>query len=201
MDQVLTNPKYIGCNVWGRTAQKLHSSGVRNPIEKRVVKPQAFSPIIDERVFNRVQKICRDRTNNKTNAEILQKLRRLLVKEGRLSEQLIDSARSVPALSNGRAVIVVPSQHDVTSLAIPVQQVVQSLDKNLPVAYVLTLNQLIGASTIEASFTSTLILVRPLDIPIFVAVAVVLTLVASVSCLMPAWHASRLDPMRALRVE
>src|SRR5208337_3096689 len=31
--------------------------------------------------------------------------------------------------------------------------------KDLPVAYVLTLNQLIGASTVEASFTSTLILV------------------------------------------
>jgi predicted permease len=179
----------------------------------------------------------------------------------------------------GRAVIVVRSQHDVASLAIPVQQVVQSLDKDLPVAYILTLNRLIGVSTIEASFTSTVILafavlslvlasvglygvlsylveqrtseigvrialgaqreqvlrlmlldglrpalvglgigllggamtsqlirsmlygVRPLDVTIFVAVAVVLTLVASVSCLMPAWHASRLDPMRALRVE
>jgi len=179
----------------------------------------------------------------------------------------------------GRAVIVVRSQHEVASLAIPVQQVVQSLDKDLPVAYVLTLNQLIGASTIEASFTSTLILafavlslvlasvglygvlsylveqrtseigirialgaqreqvlrlmlldglrpaliglglgllggaiasqlirsmlygVRPLDATIFVAVAILLMLVAAVSCLLPAWQASRLDPMRALRVE
>jgi putative ABC transport system permease protein len=186
-----------------------------------------------------------------------------------------------PLLSGttGRAVIVVRSQRDVTSLAIPVQQVVQSLDKDLPVAYVLTLNQVIGASTIEAGFTSTLILafavlslvlasvglygvlsylveqrtseigvrialgaqrdqvlrlmlldglrpaliglgvgllggaaasqlirsmlygVRPLDAAIFVAVAIVLTLVAAISCLLPAWQASRLDPMHALRVE
>jgi putative ABC transport system permease protein len=186
-----------------------------------------------------------------------------------------------PLLSGltGRAVIAVRSQRDVTSLAIPVQQVVQSLDKDLPVAYVLTLNQLIGASTIEASFTSTLILafailslvlasvglygvlsylveqrtseigirialgaqreqvlrlmlldglrpaliglglgllsgamasqlirsmlygVRPLDTAVFFAVAIMLTLVAAVSCLLPAWQASRLDPMRALRVE
>jgi len=65
-----------------------------------------------------------------------------------------------PLLSglNPRAVIVIRSQRDVTSLAIPVQQIVQSLDRDLPVAYVLTLNQLIGASTIEAGFTSTLIL-------------------------------------------
>lgn len=186
-----------------------------------------------------------------------------------------------PLLSGttGRAVIVVRSQHDVTALAIPVQQVVQSLNKDLPVAYVLTLNQIIGASTIEASFTSALILafavlslvlasvglygvlsylvqqrtseigirialgaqreqvlrlmlfdglrpaliglgvgliggamasqlirsmlygVRPLDAAIFFAVAIVLTLVAAISCLLPAWQASRLDPMRALRVE
>ena len=180
---------------------------------------------------------------------------------------------------SARAVIVVRSQHDVTSLAIPVQQVVQSLDKDLPVAYVLTLNQLIGASTIEASFTSTLILafavlslglasvglygvlsylvqqrtseigvrialgaqrqqvlrlmlfdglrpaliglglgllggamasqlirsmlydVHPLDAAIFVSVAIVLMMVAAASCLLPACQASRLDPMRALRVE
>jgi ABC-type antimicrobial peptide transport system permease subunit len=180
---------------------------------------------------------------------------------------------------SARAVIVVRSQHDVTSLAIPVQQVVQSLDKDLPVAYVLTLNQLIGASTIEASFTSTLILafavlslglasvglygvlsylvqqrtseigvrialgaqrqqvlrlmlfdglrpaliglgfgllggamasqlirsmlydVHPLDAAIFVSAAIVLMMVAAASCLLPACQASRLDPMRALRVE
>jgi ABC-type antimicrobial peptide transport system permease subunit len=178
-----------------------------------------------------------------------------------------------------RAVIVVRSQHDVTALAIPVQQVVQSLDKDLPVAYVLTLNQVIGASLIEARFTSTLILafailslvlasvglygvlsylveqrtseigvrialgaqreqllrlmlfdglrpawaglalgllggvagsrlirgmlygVRPLDASVFIAVAVVLTLVAAASCLIPAWRASHLDPMQALRME
>jgi putative ABC transport system permease protein len=43
--------------------------------------------------------------------------------------------------------------------------------------------------------------VRPLDITIFIAVAVVLVSVAAFSCLVPAWQASRLDPMRALRVE
>jgi len=178
-----------------------------------------------------------------------------------------------------RAVIVLRSQQDVNALTIPAQQVVQSLDKDLPVAYILTLNQLIGASTIEANFTSTLILVfavlslvlasvglygvlsylveqrtseigvrialgaqrdqvlglmlldglrpamiglaigllggaaasqlirsmlysvRPLDAATFGAVAVALIAVAALSCLVPAWHASRLDPIRALRVE
>jgi predicted permease len=178
-----------------------------------------------------------------------------------------------------RAVIVLRSEQDVSGLSIPAQQVVQSLNKDLPVAYVETLNQLIGASTIEASFTSTLILafavlslalasvglygvlsylieqrtseigvrialgaqreqvlklmlldglrpaliglvlglaggamasqlirsmlynVRPLDATTFVVVAAVLISVAALSCIVPAWQASRLDPMQALRVE
>jgi hypothetical protein len=100
--QVLKNPKYTGCNEWGRTAQKLHGPTVRNPVEKRAVMPQAFQPIIDKRVFDRVQRICRDRTNNKSNAELLRQLKRLLAKEGHLSESLIDRTRSVPALSTCR---------------------------------------------------------------------------------------------------
>jgi len=178
-----------------------------------------------------------------------------------------------------RAVIVVRARHDVESLAIPVQQVIQSVDRNLPVAYVLTMNRLIGASTVQASFSSTLILgfailslmlaavglygvlsylaaqrtseigvrialgaqpnqvlrlmlldglrpawiglafgllggllasrlirsmlyhVRPLDASVYVSVSAVLMCVAAVSCLLPAWRASRMDPMHALRVE
>jgi DNA invertase Pin-like site-specific DNA recombinase len=56
--QVLKNPKYTGSNQWAQTSQKLHAGTVRNPPEKRVVMPQAFSSIIEKRVFDRVQKIC-----------------------------------------------------------------------------------------------------------------------------------------------
>ena len=60
---------------------------------------------------------------------------------------------------------------------------------------------LLGGAMASQLIRSMLYGVRPLDATIFVAVAVVLLLVAAVSCLMPAWQASRLDPMRALRVE
>ena len=42
---------------------------------------------------------------------------------------------------------------------------------------------------------------RPLDPAIFAGVAVALLVVAVLACLVPAWKASRIDPMQALRIE
>jgi putative ABC transport system permease protein len=42
---------------------------------------------------------------------------------------------------------------------------------------------------------------KPLDLAVFVLVTCVLLSVAALACLIPAWRASRLDPMRALRIE
>ncbi len=42
---------------------------------------------------------------------------------------------------------------------------------------------------------------RPLDPAIFAAVAATLLLVAALACLIPAWRASQIDPMQALRTE
>jgi predicted permease len=42
---------------------------------------------------------------------------------------------------------------------------------------------------------------QPLDPAVFAAVAMTLLLVAALACLAPAWRASRLDPMQALRME
>lgn len=42
---------------------------------------------------------------------------------------------------------------------------------------------------------------QPLDLSVFAAVAAALLLVAALACIAPAWRASRLDPMQALRME
>jgi putative ABC transport system permease protein len=167
----------------------------------------------------------------------------------------------------------------VEQLALPVQRIVQELDHDLPVSDVLTMDQLLGKSTLDTSFDATLLTAfaalslllagvglfgvlsyivaqrtseigirmalgaqreqvlwqvlleglrpalfglafglaasvgaarlirsmlygtRPLDPAVFAAVAVALLLVAGLACMVPAWQASRLDPMRALRTE
>jgi predicted permease len=186
-----------------------------------------------------------------------------------------------PLYSGGwpNAAIAVRSDGDVTSLALPVQKVLGEIDPDLPVSDVLTMEQAIGRSTMDASFTSSVVLAfavialvlaavglygvlsyivtqrtseigirialgaqrgtvlrlilsdglrpawiglalglagsgfavqlirtmlygtRALDWVLFGEVAVVLMMVAGIACAIPAWRASRLDPMQALRME
>ena len=175
--------------------------------------------------------------------------------------------------------LVIRSSRDVDPLALPVQGLIQELDRDLAVSHVLTMNQLLGKSTLDQSFNTTLLVgfaalslllaavglfgvlsyiatqrtgeigirlalgaqrehvlgkiltdglrpaliglllglaasagasrllrtmlyeTRPLDPMVFAAVSATLLAVAAMACLVPAWRASRLDPVQALRTE
>ena len=60
--------------------------------------------------------------------------------------------------NSGDSVLVVRSKSDVTPLAIPIQRLIASLDANLPVKSVLTMEQIVGESTANSSFSATLVL-------------------------------------------
>jgi putative ABC transport system permease protein len=178
-----------------------------------------------------------------------------------------------------RAALTVRSFQDSLTMALPIQKLIAEMDEDLAVFHVLTMEQVIGRSTTDASFNAQLTLafavlslilaavglygvlsylvaqrtseigvrmalgaqrgevlrltlgdglrpaglglvaglaggaaaakmirdllygVQPLDASVFVAVAVILLSVAAAACVMPAWRASRLDPMAALRRE
>ena len=175
--------------------------------------------------------------------------------------------------------LVIRSSHDPEQFALPVQRIVSEMDPDLPVSDILTMNQLLGKSTLDQSFNTTLLVafatlslilavvglfgvmsyvaaqrtneigirialgakrehvmrkmlldgmwpavvgllvglaasleagrlmrdllyeIKPLDPEVFAAVAATLLAAAVFACIVPAWRASRLDPMQALRAE
>jgi putative ABC transport system permease protein len=175
--------------------------------------------------------------------------------------------------------LVIRSSQDPEQFALPVQRIVSEMDPDLPVSDILTMNQLLGKSTLDQSFNTTLLVafatlslilaavglfglmsyvaaqrtneigirialgakrehvmrkmlldgmwpalvglivglaasleasrlmrdllyeIKPLDPEVFAVVAATLLAAAVFACIVPAWRASRLDPMQALRSE
>jgi predicted permease len=175
--------------------------------------------------------------------------------------------------------LVIRSTRDPAGIALSAQKAIAALDPQLPVRNVLTMEQVLGRSTLDARFDATLLLAfavlslllamvglfgvlsfmvaqrtteigvrialgasrerimrqmlrdglrpaiyglvlglvasvgvtrliesllfgtKPLDLAVFVLVSVTLLVVAALACTLPAWRASRLDPMQALRAE
>jgi putative ABC transport system permease protein len=69
-----------------------------------------------------------------------------------------------------------------------------------PAVYGLVLGLAVSAGAVRL-IQSLLYETRPLDPAIFAAVTAMLLMVATLACMIPAWRASRLDPMQALRAE
>lgn len=90
IQQVLTNEKYVGNNVYNRVSFKLKQKRVANPPNMWVRTAGAFEAIVDEESFRAAREIIEDRSRHFTDEELLTHLKGVLAKRGALSSLIID---------------------------------------------------------------------------------------------------------------
>lgn len=93
---ILRNEKYMGWAVWGRTDCALGKKRVASPPAEWAINTDAFEAIVDQHTFESVQHVIARRTCNKSNDVLLDALRTLLRKKGRISQHLIESCKTMP---------------------------------------------------------------------------------------------------------
>lgn len=97
--QILTNEKYIGNNVYNKTSFKLKQRHVINPEEQWIRFNGAYDPVISIEKFNFADEIIRARSQVLSEEILLEKLRELLLRKGRLSGLIIDEEELLPSSS------------------------------------------------------------------------------------------------------
>lgn len=97
--QILTNEKYIGNSVYNRTSFKLKQQHVINPEEQWVRFDGAYEPVVSLEKFHLARAIINARSLVLSEDDMLEKLRSLLLKKGRLSGLIIDEEELLPSSS------------------------------------------------------------------------------------------------------
>jgi hypothetical protein len=98
VQQILTNPKYMGTVAYNRTNSKLSGKIVPNPVEAWVCKEGATEPIVGAELYLKVQQILKDRSLVLNDCQVLDRLSRLLKTTGRLSTTIINKDRETPCI-------------------------------------------------------------------------------------------------------
>jgi len=88
--KLLTSEKYIGNNIYNRISFKLKNKRVRNPPDMWIRKNGVFESVVPVDLFARTQEIIFERYRRLSDQELLDHLRSLLERKGRLSGLLID---------------------------------------------------------------------------------------------------------------
>ena len=96
---VLTHSKYIGTYEYGRTSSRLYTPLIRLPKSDWILTPHAFEAMVDYPTFAQAQHILYRRSLNKSKEEMLDGLKGLLNRCGRLSGALIAADANIPSPS------------------------------------------------------------------------------------------------------
>ena len=99
VNEVLTNEKYIGNNIYNRISFKLKKTRVVNTPDMWIKKEGAFEPIVQPDWFYTAQGIIRARGRRYTDEELIDRLRSLYQNRGILSGLIIDETESMPSTS------------------------------------------------------------------------------------------------------
>jgi DNA invertase Pin-like site-specific DNA recombinase len=93
---LLRNEVYIGNIIYNRVGQKLGSKKTANPAALWIRTEGCVEPIIDRDVFLRVKTIMQERRVDISEEEMLARLRRVLMKRGKLSIRIIGNTAGLP---------------------------------------------------------------------------------------------------------
>ena len=99
VNEVLTNEKYIGNNIYNRISFKLKKTRVVNTPDMWIKKEGAFEPIVQPDRFFTAQGMIRARARRYTDEELIERLRGLYQNRGILSGLIIDETESMPSTS------------------------------------------------------------------------------------------------------
>jgi DNA invertase Pin-like site-specific DNA recombinase len=97
VQQILTNEKYIGNDIYNRKSFKLKRKRVVNAPEMWIRANGAFEAIIAQDTFLLAQQIIANRNQRFTDAEMIEHLRALFLKHGFISGFVIDEADGLPS--------------------------------------------------------------------------------------------------------
>jgi hypothetical protein len=87
---MLTNPKYVGTLLWGRTSQKLGGPVRRSPESDWIVVEKAFDPIIDGRTFSRVQRLLKRYCGRRiADEDLIRAVKQVYKRHGKVTEKLM----------------------------------------------------------------------------------------------------------------
>jgi DNA invertase Pin-like site-specific DNA recombinase len=94
---ILKNEAYIGNLLYNRSSKKLGSKRIHNPASVWIRSEGCVEPIIDRDVFLRAQKIMRERRVDISEEEMLIRLRKFLMKTGKLRASIIEQTVGLPS--------------------------------------------------------------------------------------------------------
>jgi DNA invertase Pin-like site-specific DNA recombinase len=98
--KILRNEIYIGHLVFNRQSRNLGGKQTRNP-EERWIR-SCFEPIIDRDVFLRANRRLENQHVTISDEEMLKRVRKVLMKKGRVTGEIIDAAPGLPASNTYR---------------------------------------------------------------------------------------------------